>query len=83
MKEVSSTTSAKKHNEMRTQDSSQRGPTLYVGPHYKQLKHLGTIWIAIGIRVCSSRLNNLLHPTVVWNTRVLLFLYDMPVCMCV
>ncbi|KAI8101424.1 hypothetical protein M9435_001530 [Picochlorum sp. BPE23] len=41
VRETGSTTSAKKHNEMRTQDSSQRGPTLYVGPHYKQLKHLG------------------------------------------
>lgn len=78
MKETGPTTSAKKHNEMRTQDSSQRGPTLYVGPHYKQLKHLGTVGVVIGIRVCSSRLNNLLHPTVVWNARLLLFLYDLP-----
>lgn len=35
------TTSAKKHQETRTQDSSQRGPTLNAGPHYKQMKHLG------------------------------------------
>lgn len=36
------TTSARQHNDSRTMDSSQRGPTLYVGPNYKQLKHLGT-----------------------------------------
>ena len=41
-------TSAKKHQESRTQDSSQRGPTLNAGPHYKQMKHLGT---CISLRV--------------------------------
>ena len=35
------TTSARQHNDSRTQDSSQKGPTLYVGPHFKQIKHLG------------------------------------------
>ena len=41
-------TSAKKHQENRTQDSSQRGPTLNAGPHYKQMKHLGTYMVFRG-----------------------------------
>ena len=43
------TTSAKKHQETRTQDSSQRGPTLNAGPHYKQIKHLGTYGVFCGL----------------------------------
>lgn len=39
--ELGSTTSAKKHYEMRTKDSSQHGPVLDVGPNYVQVKHLG------------------------------------------
>lgn len=42
VKEYKNTTSARQHNDLRTQDSSQRGPKLYVGPNYEQIKHLGT-----------------------------------------
>lgn len=42
VKDYKNTTSARQHNDLRTQDSSQRGPKLYVGPNYEQIKHLGT-----------------------------------------
>lgn len=34
-------TSAASHANFRSKDSSQAGPSLYVGPDYKKLKHLG------------------------------------------
>lgn len=80
MKKSASTTSAKKHNEMRTKDSSQRGPTLDVGPNYKQLKHLGTIGMGIGVRVCSSRLKILLPLTFVLERWAFFRLFSITVC---
>jgi len=35
------TTTAQKHNEMRTREGSQRGPEFNVGEHYRLIKHLG------------------------------------------
>jgi hypothetical protein len=42
-REASRTTSAHEHQKDRTKDSSQRGPTLFVGEHFTQVKHLGPL----------------------------------------
>lgn len=36
-------TSAASHANLRSKEGSQRGPSLYVGPDYKKLKHLGMV----------------------------------------
>jgi hypothetical protein len=38
---ANATTTAASHRDMRSKDSSQRGPDLFVAPEYKRVKHLG------------------------------------------